>query len=292
MDAFKNQSPFRSNDHNSAPNASCGNDRQPPALQELNDLLDQARTILSNLLFEIDDIELQVNPRIKVDYSVKIGCFENELLKAQIEARRAKRKLALAQARANRGISIVDAELEENLQEEFAQWEAELSARVSEYIQNLEVRASTTALSAQDSRELKRLHRTLIKRLHPDANIGCEEECERFFLLAQAAYEHGDLELLKSVEASTRHLGKNSGAFPTEAEASAELEIVNARIEVCRGKLELLKSSNPYLLKDKLDDAAWVTKTVLDLKGQTEQHARACEYYLAQYDALKERSHE
>lgn len=291
MDAF-DQSPHHSNEH--APNDALdqANELLADVLQQLESQINEARATLSNLLFEIDDIELQVNPRIKVDYSVKIGCFENELLKAQIEARRAKRKLALAQARTNRGDAIVDTELEERLQEEFAQWKAELSARVSEYIQNLEVRASTTALSAQDSRELKRLHRTLIKRLHPDANIGCEEECERFFLLAQAAYEHGDLELLKSVEASTRHLGKNSGAFPTEAEASAELEIVNARIEVCREKLELLKSSNPYLLKDKLDDTAWMTKTVSDLKEQTEQHARACEYYLAQYDALKERSHE
>lgn len=109
----------------------------------------------------------------------------------------------------------------------------------------------------------------------------------------KAAYERGDLELLKSVEASTRHLGKSSGTFPAKAEAFAELEIINARIEVCRRKLELLKSSNPYLLKDKLDDAAWVTKTVSDLKKkQTEQHAQACEYYLAQSNALKERPHE
>lgn len=78
-----------------------------------------------------------------------------------MEARRAKRKLALAQARTNRGDAIVDAELEKSLQKEFAQWKAKLSAHVSEYMQNLEVRASTTALSAQDSRELKKLHRTL-----------------------------------------------------------------------------------------------------------------------------------
>ena len=129
---------------------------QPPTLQELNDWLDQARTILSNLLFEIDDTELQVNPRIKVGYNVKIGCFENELFKAQIEVRRAKRKLALAQAQANRSDAVVDAKLEESLQEEFAQWEAELSARVNEYMQNLEVRASSRALSARDSRELKK----------------------------------------------------------------------------------------------------------------------------------------
>lgn len=134
--------------------------------------------------------------------------------------------------------------------------------------------------------------RTIVKRLHPDASIGCDEECNRFLLLAQAAYEHGDLELLKSVEASTRHLGKSSGTFPAKAEASAEPEIINDRIEVCREKLELFESSNSYLPKDKLDDAAWVTKTVSDLKEQTEQHAQVCECYLAQYNALKERSHE
>ena len=149
MDTF-DQSPHHSNEHASNDALDQANELLADVLQQLESQINEARTTLSNLLFEIDDIELQVNPRIKVDYSVKIGCFENELLKAQIEARRAKRKLALAQARANRGISIVDAELEENLQEEFAQWEAELSARVNEYMQDLEVRASTTALSAQD----------------------------------------------------------------------------------------------------------------------------------------------
>lgn len=291
MDAF-NQPSHPSNEREPNNASDQANALPENSLQQLEGRINEARSTLADILFEIDDIELQVNPRTKIDYSVKIGCFENELLKTQIEARRAKRKLALAQAQANKGDAIVDAKLEESLQEEFAQWEAELSARVNEYMQNLEVRASSRALSTQDSRELKRLHRTLIKRLHPDANIGCEEECERFFLLAQAAYEHGDLELLRSAEASTRHLGKSSSGFSTEAEASAELEIVNARIEVCRGKLESLKSSNPYLLKDKLDNAVWVTETVSNLKEQTERHAQACEYYLAQYNALKERSHE
>lgn len=99
----------------------------------------------------------------------------------------------------------------------------------------------------------------------------------------------GALEISGSLDQASR---KSSGTFPAKAEAFAELEIINARIEVCRRKLELLKSSNPYLLKDKLDDAAWVTKTVSDLKEQTEQHAQACEYYLAQYNAFKERPHE
>lgn len=293
MDAFKNRTPSQnSSESNDALKTSGENDLQPSALQELNDRLDQARTALSVLLFEIDDIELQINPAIKRDYSVKIGCFENDLFKAEIEARRAKRKLALAQAQANRGEHIVDEKLEESLQAEFVQWETELSARVDAYMQDLETRATSRALSAQDSYELKKLHRTLIKRLHPDANIGREQECERFFLLAQAAYEHGDLELLRSIETSSRHLGASSRNLAGTVEASTEIEIVTARIEVTRQKLETLKNSNPYLLKDKLENAAWVTQTVADLKERTEQHRKARDYYLAQYNTLKERSHE
>lgn len=291
MDTF-DQSPHPSNEHvsSNAPNQASA--LPTDDLQQLNSQINEAQSTLADLLFEIDDIELQINPAIKRDYGMKIGCFENELLKAEIEARRAKRKLALAQAQANRGEQIVDKTLEESLQTEFARWEAELSARVDAYMQDLEARATSRTLSAQDSHELKKLHRMLIKRLHPDANIGLEKECERFFLLAQAAYEHGDLELLRSVEASSRHLGVSGLDFASTAEASTEIEIVNARIEVTRQKLETLKNSNPYLLKTKLESAAWVAQTVSDLKERTKQHCKARDYYLAQYNTLKERSHE
>ena len=291
MDAF-NQSPHPSNEHvpSNAPDQTSA--LPTDDLQQLRSQINEAQSTLADLLFEIDDIELQINPAIKRDYSMKIGCFENELLKAELEARRAKRKLTLAQAQANRGEQIVDEALEKSLQAEFARWEAELSDRVDAYMQDLEARATSRTLSAQDSHELKRLHRTLIKRLHPDANIGHEEECERFFLLAQAAYEHGDLELLRSVETSSRHLGVSDRDFASIAEASTEIEIVNARIEVTRKKLETLKSSNPYLLKSKLESAAWVAQTAADLKERTERHCKARDYYLAQYNALKERSHE
>lgn len=244
---------------------------------DLTAQLEQARDDLADLLLEIDHIELQINPQILNDYNVKIACFENDLLKAEIEARRAKRKLALAQAQANRGQSITSQAIDEQLEQEFAEWEAQLNAHVQEYLDALESRATSRVMSEQDARELKRLHRTLIKRLHPDANAGNEEECERFFLIAQAAYEHGDLDLLRSVEAATGHLGKNRREPASESEAAVELELVETRISVAREKLESLKSSDPYLLGDKLYDPDWVADTVNELKARAEEHRRACD---------------
>ena len=190
----------------------CANPQANSTHDTAGDLLaqlDQTRDDLADLLLEIDHIELQVNPQILNDYNVKIACFENDLLKAEIEVRRAKRKLALAQAQINCGQSITSQAIEEQLEKEFSEWEAQLNAHVQTYLEALENRAARRFLPEQDAHELKQLHRTLIKRLHPDANAGHEGECERFFLIAQAAYEHGDLELLRSIEVATCHLGNN-----------------------------------------------------------------------------------
>ena len=72
----------------------CANPQANSTHDTAGDLLaqlDQTRDDLADLLLEIDHIELQVNPQILNDYNVKIACFENDLLKAEIEVRRAKR---------------------------------------------------------------------------------------------------------------------------------------------------------------------------------------------------------
>ena len=252
------------------------------------DALAQARDKLTDILFEIDDIELQLNPQILQEYNISIACYENDLLRAEIEARRAKRKLSLAQAHANRGESVSDTALEEKLEEEFAEWEDKLKEQVRKYVEGLELRSGLSVLPDRDARELKRLHRTLIKRLHPDANIGSEEECERFFLLAQTAYEHGDVKALRSLEVATRHLGKTEHRAESAAEAEAELALVEAQIAIAEDKLNALKTTNPYLLGEKLKDIEWVTETVNDLKECTERFLEARDQYRRLYDELKE----
>lgn len=276
------------NDHEQKPSSHAQASHATTISVETTAELERLRTRLSDVIFEIDDIELQVNPAIKRDYAVKIAYFENDLLEADIEARRAKRKLAMARAQANMGEPIAEDLIESMLQDEFASWKVSLKEHLDDYLKRLEERASTRAMSAHDTRELKRLHRLLIKRLHPDTNIGHEEECERFFLLAQAAYENGDLDLMRSVEAATTHLGPGGRAPESEDEAQAEIAIVQARVDIAQGKLNVLKTSNPYALKEKLDDAQWVAETVMDLKERTAQHRRARDYYLDEYRSLKE----
>lgn len=58
-------------------------------------------------------------------------------------------------------------------------------------------------LSPSEERELKELHRKLIRRLHPDIHPDLPEDAQRFFLIAQAAYENGDVDTLRVVDTAT-----------------------------------------------------------------------------------------
>ena len=253
--------------------------------------ISEVRARIAGLLLEIDDIVLQVNPQIEAEYATKIGYLENDLLKWQIAARRARRRLALAQARANSGMTFAADEFEAQLDEELADWESLLAKSVESFLEAAERAAGSRSMSPADSRELKRLHRELIKRLHPDLHPGQSVEAARFFMVAQAAYEKGDLGVLRSVAVATEGMGEE-GIAPdmTDDEASIELVLVLAHERVVAQQLEELKRSNPYALKERLEDGAWVIRRTSELKEQIEEQKAAARAYDERFRGLAERS--
>lgn len=249
-----------------------------------------ARARIAELLLEIDNITLQVNPQIEAEYATKIGYLENDLLKWQIAARRAKRRLALAQARVNAGASLRGDEFEAQLDRELAEWESLLDRSVKVFLKAAERAAGSRVLSPADSRELKKLHRELIKRLHPDLHSGQSDEAVRFFMVAQAAYEKGNLDVLRSIAVATEGMGEegaDASGF-SEDEAAAELELVLAHERVVRRRLEELKRSNPYALKEKLEDDAWVIRKTSELEKQVEEQKAAVRAYDERFAKLVE----
>ena len=255
--------------------------------------ISQARGRIADMLLEIDDIVLQINPQIEASYATKIGYLENDLLKWQIAARRARRRFALAQARVNSGEAFAADQFEGQLDEELAQWESMLASSVEAFLQAVERVSSSKPLSPSDSRELKQLHRDLIKRLHPDLHPGQSDEAARFFMVAQAAFERGDVQVLRSVAVATEGMQDGDEHFDagnlSPDEASAELELVLAHERVVASRLDDLKHSNPYALKEKLEDGAWVIGRVSELKDQIEEQKSAARAYDERFDELARR---
>lgn len=76
----------------------------------------------------------------------------------------------------------------------------------------------------------------------------------------------------------------------SEDEAVAALEIVLAHERVIEQRLSDLKQSNPYALKEKLEDGVWVVKRTSELKAQVEQQKAVAHAYDERFRALMERN--
>ena len=215
------------------------------------------RQRIVDTLFEIDDIELQQNPRIQAEYASSVGYLENNLLKWQLTARRLRRKLTLLRAAANSGQAVSNQQLDTTLDKEFSDWEQLLARRVSEQMAQLERKSSMRCASPSKSKEIVQIHRTLVKRLHPDIHPHQSDEAKRFFAMAQSAYKDGDLRLLRALLTATEDYEeplatKSQNASEDDLEVS--LAMAEAQLAVSQEHLSTLKSSRPYTLRALLDD--------------------------------------
>ena len=248
------------------------------AAQDIAASLSCVKTAIMDVLLQIDYIRLQENPRIEADYAVKVGYLENELLEVQVAARRAKRKLTLAQAAANRGVKLQESALEAQLDEEFAEWTRRIEQAVSRFYVLVDYRCGLQALSNAESEELRHLYRMLVKRLHPDVNPEQSEKDTRLFLMAQSAYASGDVSVLRSLVSA---LGLEDNAEEGLSDApvlmEAQLAVLEEQLLLHREKLEALKQEFPYKYREKLADAAWVVRRVGELNTLIEEW-RAVQY--------------
>ena len=256
-------------------------------LEVLTNELEEMRGKLIEVIMEIQDIELQQNPRIEMEWQTKVGCWVLKAQEADLAARRAKRKLALLQAAINVGKEADESLVELALDKEFEAWSMQVAATQNAYERALERRKARTALSAQDAAELKRLHRILVKRLHPDVAGELRGFAQRAFELMQAAYEAGDVEMLRSLEVSTQDLERADDVITNVDELNAEIALCEAQLTVEQEHLENLKNDKPYSLKDKLNNPDWLSETITPLKEQIKECTKIKEAYDQRIEAIR-----
>lgn len=237
---------------------------------------------LTDLVLEYDDLLLQQKPHIEAQYAVQVGSYETECLRMENEYLRARRKLALVMQSVNLGEVPDEEHIEKQLDEEHREWEVELGQRLATIQASIAFAQSSKELSAAEADELKRLYRTLSKRLHPDINPDQAETDKAWLQQVQVAYASGDLTILRSIEVATRHLAtiKPVGLAPgltMEEALQKEIDSQVASIELVSARIAVLLEQYPFCVRDLLADKNRVAEVVAQLEEQTEIYGKLLE---------------
>lgn len=242
-----------------------------PEYESLKKEVEKLRVELSILLLERDDLLLMECKNIEMAYMLEVGYLEYGLYELQCNVLRLKRKVELIQARMNRQEAVVVKEIETILNKEFAEYQKRLNDQMGKMNQAIE-RNRMGRLSEEETREIKKLYRKIVKVLHPDLHVDVSEAQRRLFGNAVQAYEDGDLTTLRIIY----EVVQNSD---TEYEGQdAIVQLVKEKIRLTellagvKEQIAKIKSEYPYTLKKILMDATKLEEYKAELELATKQY--------------------
>lgn len=245
-----------------------------PDYQECKEKVDRLRTELSMLLLERDELEFVICKNIESAYYLKLGTIEYKAYETECAALRLKRMVELVQARINRQEKVIIADVERVLDEEFAEYQRKLNRQIEKMNEALE-RSRSRILTDAEAEELKKLYRSIVKRLHPDVNPNVTQAQLRLLTNAISTYKNGDLAAMRIIAAMVAEpvlpdRAREAMHMLTEESRRLETMLSSVRVQIAD-----IKSRFPYTVKDIVEDP------------QKEQQRREeIESALAQYQEL------
>lgn len=249
-----------------------------PGVENLKKEVEKMRTELSMLLLERDELLLVICPNIETDYMLKLGSIEYKAYEAMCAMLRLKRKIELLQAKRNRQENIVLIDIEKVLDEEFVEYQRQLEEQLNKMNEALH-RSCLEALSQEDTRELKKLYRKIMKLLHPDLNPGLSKAKTELFHHAVSAYKNGDLDTLRMIFEMVGDNPLPELKSDAMTQLTEEKERLKDLLKSITDSIEKIKSSYPYTLKELLEDE----KKIKEKKQESEEILKQYQEMIALY---------
>lgn len=229
---------------------------------------------IKDFILERDDISLNQNPAIEADYMSKIGCYEIELAEAEINERRAKRKLSMCKAAKKNDTEVNEALIDEVLDKEFDRWLNEAEEGSASGVVVTQASKKEFGDLSFDVEKLKKLYRKLCKILHPDLCPDVTDAQKLEFRAIQKAYD--TLDYVAIVAYCDEHEIDTDDRYEllADSQIAAIIESLKAQEGTTLEALGKLKTTFPYVMKDKLDDESWVESTANSLILRTQNSER------------------
>lgn len=229
-----------------------------PEGQELKGQCTRLAGELADLLAEKAHITTTVIPNIAAHYASTVGARECEQLRLEVEGRRLKCILEHIQAVENRGGRPNVEQIEAAVEDEIKDWNAKLQQMAAE------VRAGRDILqhqmSLEQSAEVRKLYRALVRKLHPDVNADLADKHRALWSRVQTAYLAGNLEELKALMLVVEDIPDDI-ALPNALDRFRDRRNrLRESVRTAIAQLAALKESPPFALLAQLDDPGWVAR--------------------------------
>lgn len=253
--------------------------------EKLKNEVEKMRTELSMLLLERDELQFVICKNIETEYMLKLGSIEYKAYEAQCAALRLKRKIELIQAKKNRQERVIIPDIEKVLDNEFAEYQKQLDEQINRMNDALE-RSRAKVLSDEESKELKKLYRKIVKALHPDMNPDVSEALANLFDHAVQAYKNGDLRTL-------RIIGEMAGSNPLPeqhkdaiTQLTGEKDRLQKLLKSIRDGIEEIKGEYPYTMKEILEDEDKIKQKKQELERIISQYNELISIYKAKIEEM------
>jgi len=161
--------------------------------RELSDM----RGELASFFEELEFVNRVLIPRTQVSYLIKVGALRVELLQAQINVMKTRRRIAILRSNIDNGDATFDDAIKDKIDAEFTDWDSRLTHETSQ-IERAKARFSSLA-PTEDEDEVREIFRTLCRKFNPEINPDQSEEAKSFWPSVYSAYTGGDLYYLKAL---------------------------------------------------------------------------------------------
>lgn len=202
-------------------------------------------------------------PHLLAAYTKFIGEYKYEEFALQITIKRYKRKAELIQTRINRNEPIIIEAIEQQLNEEFAEYERLLQEQLEQIKAATEL-LNAPLLSEEEAKELKQLYRLLVKRLHPDWNPDLTQEERDLFVRVQAAYNTANLQELRNI---LLLIEAKEPIILKEETIDSEITHYEKSVEDFKKRIEELEKTFPFTMREILSNEEEIRKQQDEIKA-------------------------
>lgn len=258
--------------------------------ESLREAIRATREQVACAIAEADHVRLQEIPAIKAEYAVRVGCWETQLLQAELACRKAKRRLQLLRSQANQGASPNVQAVDQQVEAELEEWSGKVAQALQRQAAALSYATGMVPLSPTEAKRVRKLYHVLARRLHPDLHPGQAEQFEDLFQIVRGAYEMGNVDVLQSLEVSTRCYEREGDGLEglSAEELACALELTQVELAMRREELAKLRESPIFQVDRNLKDPDWLARTVGGLRASIKEFDQARAGYEARIKQLLE----